>query len=120
MTALKRRILDLNGDRHWALYGTHGVVEFGVMNYPEYGDRDLDARAAVGLHSLLRRSEHQAQCEGCPFIEGACHVEMSDGGGVFIATEWECAGFDDEVIWRWLTTYYEDYFLGASTAERSA
>src|SRR4051794_15738940 len=120
MPALKRRVVDQENDRHWALYGMRGVVEFGVMDFAEYGYRDLDARAAVGMHSLAPRSEHQNPCEGCPFLEGACFVEMSDSGGVFIAAEWENAGFDDEVIWRWLTTWYEEQFLGVCTAEGSS
>jgi hypothetical protein len=112
MPTLKRRIVDQADGRYWALYGRAGVVDFRVMDFAEYGTRDVDSRAAVGMHSPRPHEHAEYPCVGCPFIEGACFVEMSDSGGVFIATEWESAGFDDEVIWRWLTTYYEEFFLG--------
>lgn len=44
-------------------------------------------------------------------------VDLPDGR--YCATEWENAGFDGEVIWRWLTDYYEEHFLGVYTAEGS-
>lgn len=108
MNGLKRRVVDLPDGRYWALYGLAGVVEFNVQDYATYGHRDVDSRAAVGLHSPSPRDDDQYPCVGCPFLEGACYVEMSDAGGVFIAGEWEEAGFDDEVIWRWLAEYYDD------------
>ena len=106
MTSLKRRIVDLPDGRYWALYGMRGVVEFNIQDFAEYGTRDVDSRAAVAMHSLRPMRHAGEPSTGCPFLESACHVEMSDSGGVFIAMEWEDAGFDDEVIWRWLAEYY--------------
>jgi hypothetical protein len=107
MPVLKRRIVDLEDGRYWALYGLHGVVEFNVQDFAEYGHRDVDSRAAVGMHSPRPQRDEQYPCVACPFLEGACFVEMSDAGGVHIAIEWEEGGFDDEVIWRWLQGYAE-------------
>lgn len=109
MTALKRRIVDLSDGRYWALYGLRGVVEFNVQDYATEGTRDVDSRAFVGMHSPRPREHDEGPCAArCPFLEGACHVEMSDAGAVLIAGEWEDAGFDDEVIWHWLTDFHND------------
>jgi hypothetical protein len=108
VSAHKRRVVDLPGGRYWALYGLRGVVEFNVQDFAEYGHHDVDSRAAVGMHSPRPTHDGQRPCEGCSFLEGACYVEMSDAGGVHIAEEWENAGFDDEIIWRWLTEYYDE------------
>lgn len=116
MMSLKRRIVDLDDGRYWALYGPRGVVEFNVQEFAEYGHRDVDSRAAVGMHSPQTHRDDQGPCVACPFLEGACYVEMSDSGGVFIAGEWEVAGFDDEVIWRWLEEYYRDCLTGGEQA----
>lgn len=107
MTALKRRIVDLPDGRYWALYGMRGVVEFNVQDFAEYGRRDVDSRAAMAMHAP-RTWGNEHLSHACPFLEGACFVWMSDGGGVFIAGKWEEAGFDDEVIWRWLAEYHAE------------
>lgn len=114
MTALKRRVVDLPDGRYWALYGLRGVVEFNVQDFAEYGYRDVDSRAAVGMHSPHPHRDDQGPCVACPFLEGACYVEMSDSGGVCIAEEWESAGFDDEAIWRWLAEYYDELPTGGA------
>lgn len=109
MSNLKRRIVDLPDGRYWALYGLRGVVEFNVMDFAEYGTRDVDSRAFVGMHSPRPHEHDQGPCGSpCPFLEGPCHVEISDAGGEFIAGFWEESGFNDEVIWRWLADYYDE------------
>jgi hypothetical protein len=111
VTILKRRILDLADGRYWALYGMCGVVEFNVQDFAESGTRDIESRAFVGIHAPKPHPHDQGPCAAaCPFLEGPCFIEMSDAGAVHIAGEWEEAGFDDEVIWRWLAEYHADMF----------
>lgn len=108
MSALKRRVVDLEDGRYWALYGVRGVVEFNVAEFAQYGTRDVESRAFVGMHSPRPREDAEQHAASCPFLEGACYVEMSDAGAVLIAGEWEDASFDDEVIWRWLADFQDD------------
>ena len=115
MNGLKRRVVDLSDGRYWALYGLRGVVEFNVQDFAEYGTRDVDSRAFVGMHSPQPQRDEQYPCVACPFLEGPCYVEMSDAGGEWIAGEWEDAGFDDEAIWRWLADYYAELPAGGAS-----
>lgn len=115
MSALKRRVLDLTDGRYWALYGPRGVVEFNVQDLDEDAYTHVEDRAFVGMHSPRPYEHDQGSCESCPFLEGACYVEMSDSGGEFIACQWENAGFDDEVIWRWLEEYHDEMPAGEAS-----
>ena len=111
--SLERSIRDLPDGRHWALCGPQGAVTFLLEDFAEHGNRDAVDRAFVVMHSARPLNDYQEPpTSSCPFL-GTCHAEMSDGGGVFIATEWETAGHDDGVIWRWLTEYHRDYFAAA-------
>lgn len=116
MTALKRRVVDLHDGRHWALYGQRGVVDWCLLS----GGRGFECHAAVGVHSPRPQWEDMPVEDDCPFLEGDCYVDLSDSGGVHIGGEWEDAGFDDEVIWRWLTTWYEERLLGIYTADKAS
>lgn len=112
---LKRYVVDLPDGRYWALYGLRGVVDFNVQDFAEYGTHDVDSRAFVGMHSPRPREHTEGPCgRPCPFLESACHFEVSDSGGEFIAGEWEEADFDDEVIWRWLADFYAEGLAGGA------
>jgi hypothetical protein len=104
MPDLKRRILDQEDGRYWALYGLHGVVSWVL-----YGDgKSLDCHGPVHMHSPRPQRDEQYPCVACPFLEGDCYVEGSDPGGELIGEAWEDKGFDDEVIWYWLEEYYKE------------
>jgi hypothetical protein len=104
MPELKRRVIEREDGRYWALYGQHGVVDWVLLK----GGNSLDCHGEVGMHSPRLQRDEQHPCVACPYLEGGCYVEMSDAGGIHIGGEWEDAGFDDEVIWRWLEDYYKE------------
>ena len=120
MTALKRRVVDLDDGRYWALYGQRGVISWCLYS----GGTSLDCHGPVTVHSPrpipMTSLPMVLADDDCAFLEGDCFIDVSDSGGVHIGTEWETAGFDDEAIWRWLTIWYEERFLGIYTADEAA
>lgn len=115
MNALKRRIVDLEDGRYWALYGQRGVISWCLYK----GGDSLDCHGPVTIHSprpIPMTSLPAALADDdCAFLEGECYIDVSDSGGVFIGTEWETTDFDDEVIWWWLAEYYNEQLAGAAS-----
>lgn len=115
MTALKRRVIDQEDGRYWALYGQHGVISWCLYN----GANSLDCHGPVCVHSPQPIVMDEVPCiladDDCAFLEGECFIDVSDSGGVFVGCQWEEASFDDEVIWRWLTEWYDERLTGGAS-----
>ena len=112
MTALKRRVVDLDDGRYWALYGQRGVISWCLYK----GGNSLDCHGPVCVHSPRPAAPVELPCvladDDCPFLEGECYIDVSDSGGVWVGGAWEESGFDDEAIWRWLEEWYTDRLAG--------
>lgn len=108
---LKQCVVDRNDGRHWAVYGRRGVVAWSYQN-----DGEIAGDDPVTIHSP-EPGAHSTPDDECPFLEGVCHVEVSDSGGTFVGGQWEEAGRDDQAVWRWLEEYYRDCLEQAPTGE---
>lgn len=110
MNRLKRRIIDLNGDRHWALYGVGGVISWGLIAATDGQIND----GPIGVHSPRPLHNDDLPAEGCPFLENGCYVDMGFLAGERLGTAWRAADRDDAVIWRELEQWYASHLAGGT------